>query len=85
MSPSEILAIADAPSTPSFAFGSKALQDWNDEHCFRGECNQSSRCYVVIHHSHTPGMPSFRVLSIWRYGQVCPITWDVPSQAALAS
>lgn len=82
MTPEAILAIAERPTTRAFNFGSQELADWNNEHCFRGQCHQASGWYVVSHRS--PGMPTFRVLSMWSYGQRCPISHDVPLQAALA-
>lgn len=85
MTPTQILVIANAASTPTFTFGSKELADWNAEHCHRGECHSHSGWYVVLHPSHSPVQRSFRVLSMWLWGKRAPVSHDVPSESAVAA
>ena len=72
MTPEQILVIANEPTTPSFAFGSQELADWNAKHCHRGECHSHSGWYVVVHQSFNPRQPTFRVLSLWAWGNRMP-------------
>lgn len=39
MTPEQILVIANAPTTPTFVFGSQELSDWNEQHCHAGKCH----------------------------------------------
>lgn len=81
MTADEILDIANNPSTPVFHFGSRALLDWNQEHCRNGYCHTDSGWYVVLHTTpHKPAIPGFRVLSRWWYGSRSPKGIDVPTQ-----
>lgn len=85
MTPEQILVIANDPSTPRFTFGSQELTDWNALHCHRGECHSHSGWYVVEHHSLNPFLRSFRVLSLWVWGQRTPHAYDVPTESAAAA
>ena len=80
MTPEEIIAIADDPSTPVFTFGSPELIAWNKKHRSSGFCCDDSGWYVVLHRTpHIPCSSSFRVLSRWFYGSYAPRALDVPT------
>lgn len=85
MTPEQILVIANAPTTPTFAFGSQELSDWNEQHCHAGKCHTHSGWYVVVHRSFNPRQPTFRVLSLWCWDNHLPITHDVPPATAVAA
>jgi hypothetical protein len=77
MNLTDILQIANAPSTPHFYFGSEQLDEWNAQHLYQGKAHAFSNWYVVIHTSNHG--PDFRVLSCWRFGQCTPHCHDVPA------
>ena len=87
MTDDQILAIANDPKTPCFLFGSNELDEWTRKHRNQhtGQCHTSSDWYVVYHRSLRPGQPDFRVLSMWKMGQVVPFSFDVPNKVAVSA
>ncbi len=87
MTPERIMEIAERPETPSFLFGSAALEKWTRQHrnSHTGECFKSSVHYVVIHPSLNPEVrDSHRVLSCWNVGEVVPRSWDIDESVGFA-